>query len=430
MIFKKQKKTGVKVLSDKAKSELYIPKDTDIENQLNMIDLTKEDLRIINCLQPFIIEHIDPIMDRFYKNLEKEPSLVNIVNSNSSTDRLKLTLKQHITEMFDGVIDHTYFEKRIRIAQIHYKIGLKTKWYMCAFQDLLLSLLNIIDENIEDKEECVLAIMAVSKILNIEQQLVLEAYDNEIDKVRDQEEKEQNRIKDKVTSASENLAAISEETNASFQQLRFQSNEIANMANEGSKLSTLAKERSLRGKEQLNHQSTNMENINFFVNDISGDVKSLFDISSRMQGIIKIVTDIADQTNLLALNAAIEAARAGDAGKGFAVVAAEVRKLSEETKKSIINVSTLILDTNSQTEKLTQSIEKIRTAVKEGNSRMNETEVQFEEILKTMDETEHQNNTIENELVSFVNVVNDLGKAFEDVSLSADSLILITHEMI
>ncbi len=418
------------MLSDKAKSELYIPKDTDIENQLNMIDLTKEDLRIINCLQPFIIEQIDPIMDRFYKNLEKEPSLVNIVNSNSSTDRLKLTLKQHITEMFDGVIDHTYFEKRIRIAQIHYKIGLKTKWYMCAFQDLLLSLLNIIDENIEDKEECVLAIMAVSKILNIEQQLVLEAYDNEIDKVRDQEEKEQNRIKDKVTSASENLAAISEETNASFQQLRFQSNEIANMANEGSKLSTLAKERSLRGKEQLNHQSTNMENINFFVNDISGDVKSLFDISSRMQGIIKIVTDIADQTNLLALNAAIEAARAGDAGKGFAVVAAEVRKLSEETKKSIINVSTLILDTNSQTEKLTQSIEKIRTAVKEGNSRMNETEVQFEEILKTMDETEHQNNTIENELVSFVNVVNDLGKAFEDVSLSADSLILITHEMI
>ena len=82
-----------------------------------------------------------------------------------------------------------------------------------------------------------------------------------------------------------------------------------------------------------------MASINYSVNDISSDVQVLLKISNRMQEIIDIVKSIADQTNLLSLNAAIEAARAGDAGKGFAVVAGEVRKLSEETKKSVINVS-------------------------------------------------------------------------------------------
>lgn len=40
-----------------------------------------------------------------------------------------------------------------------------------------------------------------------------------------------------------------------------------------------------------------------------------------------------------------------------------------------------------------------------------------------------QNNKIETELISFVNVIDELGKAFEEVSLSADKLTMITQEL-
>lgn len=152
-------------------------------------------------------------------------------------------------------------------------------------------------------------------------------------------------------------------------------------------------------------------------------------ISNQMQEIVGIVTGIADQTNLLSLNATIEAARAGKSGRGFAVVAGEVRNLSEQTKNSVSKVSSLIQNTQKQVEKLTKSLDKIRTEVKNGNQNMQETEKRFEQILDTMAETMQQNNKIETELISFVNVIDELGKAFEEVSLSADKLTMITQEL-
>lgn len=424
-----KKTRNQKILNKDAKVELNISKGTDIEKQVEMIGLTKEDLRIMNNLQPLVKEQLDHIVTRFYKNLINEPSLLKIINDHSSVSRLSETLKQHIYEIFDGVIDQTYFEKRIRIARIHVKIGLKTKWYLGAFQDLLLSLIQIIEENIDDKEEYFVAMKAITKMLNLEQQLVLEAYDSETERIRKQAADEKVLIRKNVMNATVNLAAISEETNASFQELHAHSQSMASLADKGVELSALSEQQAEKGKAQLTYQNNNFENINHSVIHISNDVQVLLDISIRMEGIVNIVKRIADQTNLLSLNATIEAARAGEFGKGFAVVAGEVRKLSEETKNSVESVSELILDLNSQATKLTQSIEKIQEAVKNSNEHMRVTDDVFEHILKTVGETKFQNSKIENELSLFANVVNELGEAFDEVAVSADSLTKTINEM-
>ncbi|WP_242009341.1 protoglobin domain-containing protein [Aeribacillus composti] len=81
MIFKRTKQENSYFNFDQGKGNISITKGSEIERQILMIDLTEKDLQIINAIQPFVIEKIDLIADRFYKNLEKEPSLLKIINS-------------------------------------------------------------------------------------------------------------------------------------------------------------------------------------------------------------------------------------------------------------------------------------------------------------------------------------------------------------
>lgn len=76
-------------------------------------------------------------------------------------------------------------------------------------------------------------------------------------------------------------------------------------------------------------------------------VSRLAELTDELKHMASEVGEIAKQTNLLALNAAIEAARAGEAGRGFAVVADEVRKLSDLSGKTGLNIRDKVETANS-----------------------------------------------------------------------------------
>ncbi|MGG4496129.1 globin-coupled sensor protein [Brevibacillus reuszeri] len=411
------------------KGEVKIQSHSELAKQIALIHLTEEDLAVAKKLQPIIVEHIDGIVDYFYANIEKEEILMTIIHNNSTIQRLKQTLNRHITEMFSGVIDSAYIEQRSRIAVMHMRIGLEPKWYMCAFQNLLISIMDIINERISDKKEFVHAIQVVTKILNIEQQIVLEEYEKEHERARQKEQDKKDELRVALTNSAHELAAVSEENSASVEQLTEQSREVLRFAENGTNFSNTAQELSKEGKEKLEKQQEQMGFIQNSVKQISEEMNTLEENAEKIRGIVDVVTAIAEQTNLLALNAAIEAARAGEQGRGFAVVADEVRKLAEQTKKSVFGVRELIEKTNEQTVVLSSVVTDIQDLVQSSSKMTNETNAFFEGIMSAVADSKYQSSRIQKELENFFRVMEDMNQAVAQVAISADELSDITENL-
>lgn len=426
---KKREAISIDAVALKQHVSITVGVNSDYKKQMDMIHMSKEDLVYIKALQPYVEKKLETIVEQFYSNLTKEQSLMTIINDNSSVDRLKKTLSRHIYEMFSGVIDERFIKQRYVIAHVHVRIGLAPKWYMCAFQDLFHSLSQIIEEEFTEIQEYKRTLMAVSKILNFEQQIVLEAYEIENERVRNEVNAEKETMKENVSKNAEELAAISEETSSAIQEVAGKSLEIKSLTDEGSDIAVSTEEQSKEGMTKLRNLQLMLQNAEDKMSKIYEDMGKLQISSKKIEQIAIMVTAIADQTNLLSLNAAIEAARAGEHGKGFAVVANEVRKLAESTKQSVSEVYGIVSEMTQYSEKVTESIQEVNNGLNKGTVDSQETTLFFDHILNSMNQVKQHNLRISSEMNELTQIFNDISQAVEQVAVASDQLLNVTTQL-
>lgn len=138
-----------------------------------------------------------------------------------------------------------------------------------------------------------------------------------------------------IVQHNENNAASTEEILASIKQLTELSTKLKYDLE-------VIEGKTIESADNLKHNKSIIGNIGTFIYELAETINMAADKNIELKAssdsvyeIIDYIKGISRQTNLLALNAAIEAARAGEAGKGFAVVANEIRKLAEETDRSM-----------------------------------------------------------------------------------------------
>lgn len=356
----------------------------DIYTQLEMISLTLRDLAILRLMRPILKENLTSLVENFYLNLQKEPSLQQIIQDNSTFERLKKTLSHHLGELFDGVIDEQFVAKRQCIASVHARIGLAPKWYMCAFQDLLNGFFIIVENTAYNTKERFEILKAISKILNVEQQIVLELYASDYEQALMKKNEVNLAIVESVRSNSSALSTVAAETNDSISSIVTVLNDLKKMSAHNHTLSDEVVRSATKEQQRLFATEENSTELQETMQLVKHDIDELHDLNNQINDIASLIADIASETNLLSLNASIEAARAGEHGKGFAVVASEVRTLAENTAKAVKTVNRIVSKSLIKMKKIAETSLALETLVVTSNADIHETGLSFTEISTRM----------------------------------------------
>lgn len=295
--------------------------DKEIIKKLKMIHITEEDLKLIKAIQPMILTHGDELVDNFYGTILQVSELKEMIERHTTKEWLRETLKKHVIEMFDGVINDAFIQKQLRIAKAHYSIGLPPSSYMGAFQNLQNTLLGIVCSEMDNTQEIHLLLSAINKMISFEQQLVLEAYDDGTQmKLNEQFQSGKADLKNTMLEVSEGLVALAEQTQAYAEMLSTTIRQVNVTTTDSNEQAEFAKTSVSEGQVRLTNLLEKIEAIETYTKSMMESIEQLGEASDEIASVIGIVQKIADQTNLLSLNSAIEAARAGEHGKGFAIV--------------------------------------------------------------------------------------------------------------
>nr|WP_010306178.1 globin-coupled sensor protein [Kurthia senegalensis] len=393
-----------------------------VKRQLSMIQLTEEDLALLRILRETLKENIDSIVHKFYENLEKEPSLGRIIESNSSVQKLRQTLIHHISEMFDGEIDETYVQKRHKIAQVHARIGLEPKWYMSAFQDLLNGFFVIVSNTSFTQTEQFRLILAVSKILNLEQQIVLEAYDAQHQVQLDLENEQKDVMMQKMVASAEQMQRLVHETNEELQRVCVVLDDLDASSIKTVQLSEHVSSSAVNEKKRVKKTEDFGHQLLETMGTIQQQIGELYQLNEQITIIASMITEIADQTNLLALNASIEAARAGEHGKGFAVVADEVRKLAESTKKSVDDVHSILHVSKAKTSSIVDTSASLSKQLEQSTTEIHLLEGAFSTVSDSM-------NTLNESNIRFSEDVSKLSESVQSIHQNVDAILDASNDL-
>lgn len=136
------------------------------------------DISTLKRLAPIIQPHLKEMVDRFYREIQNHPGTAKVFSGPAQVERLKQSLQKWGEELFSGVYDEAYAERRYQIGYTHVRIHLAQKYVISALALVREFFHQVINRDISDTPFRMQAHISIDKILDLDLNLMCEAYFN------------------------------------------------------------------------------------------------------------------------------------------------------------------------------------------------------------------------------------------------------------
>ncbi|VVM04734.1 partial Globin-coupled histidine kinase, partial [Methylacidimicrobium cyclopophantes] len=139
-----------------------------------LLTLTLEERAILPPLEVEARAELPAFLEEFYGRILGHPQTREYFQDEATIERVRGEIGQWFVTLFSGPYDAAYLERRLRIGEIHVRIGLPVRYPLAMF-DILLRHGERVAENSSDPE---MAKSAFRKVLALDIALFTQAYEN------------------------------------------------------------------------------------------------------------------------------------------------------------------------------------------------------------------------------------------------------------
>lgn len=161
--------------------------------RLNVVRFTHTDIKNLCAMRPCVEEILDDLVLAFYSHLTNQSRLLPYLSNPQVIERLKIFQRNYILELFCGVYDQAYAQRRAAIGTTHERLGIEPHWYLCSYGIYFERLVPHLVQRLGGTAGS--AISALCKILLLDMSIATNSYVNRfVRQMREMNQQLMNRV--------------------------------------------------------------------------------------------------------------------------------------------------------------------------------------------------------------------------------------------
>jgi len=185
----------------------------EVARRKEILGFTPADVIALAAARPVIEEQLEPIVAEFYERQTAIEEISLIIGDAETLRRLRAAQREYIRDLFSGFYDADYVNNRLRIGQVHKRLGVEPKYYLSGIKALKDILRATIKSRLENAQVIAATLEALDKLLHFDTALVFDTYIRsmllELEAARERAVRYAHSLEERVAERTRELAEMS-----------------------------------------------------------------------------------------------------------------------------------------------------------------------------------------------------------------------------